>query len=60
VPIYARGAGKLAMVNAWMGTRGTVTHLHTDEHDNLLAQVRLCILIWLPGLKFSLGGERGD
>jgi len=49
VPIYARGAGKLAMVNAWMGTRGTVTHLHTDEHDNLLAQVagfkylRLCV-----------------
>mmetsp|Transcript_33877 Transcript_33877/g.86603 ORF Transcript_33877/g.86603 Transcript_33877/m.86603 type:complete len:378 (+) Transcript_33877:1-1134(+) len=39
VPIYARGAGRLAMVNAWMGTRGTVTHLHTDEHDNLLAQV---------------------
>uniref|UniRef100_A0A061SJK6 Cupin-like domain-containing protein n=1 Tax=Tetraselmis sp. GSL018 TaxID=582737 RepID=A0A061SJK6_9CHLO len=39
VPAYARGGGRLAMVNVWMGTRGTVTHLHTDEHDNLLAQV---------------------
>lgn len=39
VPVYARGGAKLAMVNAWMGTRGTVTHLHTDEHDNFLAQV---------------------
>jgi hypothetical protein len=31
--------GRLAAANAWVGTAGTVTHLHTDQADNLLCQV---------------------
>ena len=31
--------GRLAAANAWLGTAGTVTHLHTDQADNLLCQV---------------------
>jgi lysine-specific demethylase 8 len=30
--------GRLAACNAWVGTAGTVTHLHTDQADNLLCQ----------------------
>ena len=26
-------------MNAWVGTCGTVTPLHTDSYDNLLVQV---------------------
>lgn len=37
VPEYTMG--RLAAANAWLGTEGTVTHLHTDQADNLLCQV---------------------
>mmetsp|Transcript_32090 Transcript_32090/g.80729 ORF Transcript_32090/g.80729 Transcript_32090/m.80729 type:complete len:221 (-) Transcript_32090:488-1150(-) len=37
VPEYTMG--RLAAANAWVGTAGTVTHLHTDQADNLLCQV---------------------
>jgi hypothetical protein len=31
--------GRLAACNAWLGTAGTVTHLHTDDAHNLLVAV---------------------
>eukprot|EP01134_Creolimax_fragrantissima_P005311 CFRG5311T1 len=38
VPLYTN-LGNLKMVNAWCGTVGTVTALHTDEDNNFLAQI---------------------
>ncbi len=38
VPPYC-ALGRLQHVNAWLGTGGTVTPLHFDSYDNLLAQV---------------------
>ena len=38
VPPYC-SLGRLQHVNAWLGTGGTVTPLHFDSYDNLLAQV---------------------
>ncbi|KNC76073.1 hypothetical protein SARC_11416, partial [Sphaeroforma arctica JP610] len=38
VPMYTN-LGSLKMVNAWCGTVGTVTALHTDEDNNFLAQI---------------------
>ena len=42
--------GRLLSANAWLGTEGTVTHLHTDEADNLLCQVAgfKLVLIYPP------------
>lgn len=42
--------GRLLSANAWLGTEGTVTHLHTDEADNLLCQVAgfKIVLIYPP------------
>ena len=37
VPPYT--LGRLRSANAWLGTAGTVTPLHTDEADNLLCQL---------------------
>ncbi|KAK3261393.1 hypothetical protein CYMTET_29699, partial [Cymbomonas tetramitiformis] len=37
IPDYT--LGRLNAVNAWLGTSGTVTNLHTDESHNLLTQV---------------------
>ena len=37
VPEYC--FGRISAVNAWLGTAGTVTHLHTDGAENLLCQV---------------------
>ena len=31
--------GRVSAVNAWLGTQGTITHLHTDDAENLLCQV---------------------
>ncbi|KAK9816973.1 hypothetical protein WJX72_007645 [[Myrmecia] bisecta] len=33
------GPGSIALMNAWVGTAGTVTPLHFDSYDNFLAQV---------------------
>lgn len=33
------GEGEVQSVNAWFGPEGTQTPLHTDPHNNLLAQV---------------------
>ena len=37
VPPYA--LGRVGSMNVWLGTRGTVTPLHTDEAQNLLSQL---------------------
>lgn len=33
--------GRATQMNAWIGTKGTVTPLHFDSYDNFLAQVGL-------------------
>lgn len=33
--------GTAVQMNAWIGTKGTVTPLHFDSYDNFLAQVSL-------------------
>jgi [protein]-arginine 3-hydroxylase / protease len=38
VPPFTLGR-KLSPANVWLGTRGTVTSLHSDPSDNLLCQV---------------------
>lgn len=38
VPPYVLGR-ELSPTNVWIGTRGTVTSLHSDPSDNLLCQV---------------------
>lgn len=38
VPPYTLGR-ELSPANVWIGTRGTVTSLHSDPSDNLLCQV---------------------
>ena len=38
IPPYVLGR-PLAPINAWLGTRGTVTSLHCDPADNLLLQL---------------------
>lgn len=35
------GEGEVQSVNAWFGPEGTQTPLHTDPHNNLLAQVQM-------------------
>jgi hypothetical protein len=53
--------GKLQHINAWLGSGGTVTPLHFDSYDNVLAQVRsppiassrVCRLPSLSSLHFS-------
>jgi ribosomal protein L16 Arg81 hydroxylase len=52
-------------VNAWFGTRGTVTSLHFDSYDNLLSQVcgfkyvRLYAPSETPKLYVQAGGSGG-
>lgn len=42
--------GRLAAANAWLGTFGTTTHLHTDEADNMLCQIggHKLVRLWPP------------
>merc|ERR1712060_851400 len=49
VPSYNIGQ-KSAPMNAWIGTRGTVTTLHSDQGENLLCQVAGFKYVRLYGL----------
>ena len=46
IPPHTLGR-ELSPANMWIGTRGTVTSLHSDPGDNLLCQVhaRVCALV---------------
>ena len=48
---------KLAKVNCWLGTAGTVTPLHFDSYDNLLVQVRPALNHVCEGMRGSLSGS---
>ena len=48
VPPYTLGR-EMSPPNLWLGTRGTVTSLHSDPSDNLLCQARTdCTCVCIP------------
>lgn len=52
--------GTAMQMNAWIGTKGTVTPLHFDSYDNFFAQVGLSENTFTKSKTVALWYEKGD